>query len=105
KRPGSALACLISWIGLVDDEGAPLAPHDAAVLVAFLQCLQRIDNLHTHVLDEGRNIGSGRAEVKPGRPGRSCTQGPMRLLRTRPQRAGAPPDAVPARRCGPTGTP
>src|SRR5262249_51893968 len=61
---GSALARLIPRIGLIDDKDAPLAPYDAAVLVAFLQRLQRIDDLHAHVPREGRNIGRGCDEVK-----------------------------------------
>src|SRR5262249_5765917 len=67
-KPGSALARLIPRVGLVDDVGAPLAAHDAAVLVALFQRFQRIDDLHAHVLGECRKIGSGRAEVKSGRP-------------------------------------
>src|SRR5262249_7646864 len=61
---GSALACLIAWIGFVDNKDTPLAAHDAAVLVAFLQRLQRIDDLHAHVPRERRNIGRGGDEVK-----------------------------------------
>src|SRR5438552_3885284 len=48
-KPSSALARLIPRIGLVDDVGAPLATHDAAILVAFSQRLQRVDDLHTHI--------------------------------------------------------
>src|SRR6266481_3870813 len=67
-KTGSALARLIPGVGLVDDVGAPLAAHDAAVLVALFQRFQRIDDLHAHVLGEGRKIGSGGAEVKSRRP-------------------------------------
>src|SRR6516225_1845289 len=65
---GSALARLISRIGLIDDECAPLSAHDAAVLVAFLQRLQRIDDLHALVPRRGLEHRKG------GR--RSQTQGP-----------------------------
>src|SRR5438046_6415985 len=66
QRPGmtvtwcgaSALARLEARIGLVDDVDAPLAPHDAAVLVALLQRLQRIGDLHDRVLGKARNIRS-----------------------------------------------
>src|SRR2546430_2184509 len=42
----SALARLEARIDLVDNVDAPLAPHDAAVLIALLQGLQRIGDLH-----------------------------------------------------------
>src|SRR5258708_9137947 len=45
-RAASALARLEAGIDLVDDVDASLAPHDAAVLVALLQRLQRIGDLH-----------------------------------------------------------
>src|SRR5918995_4849640 len=43
---GSALADLEARDGLVDDEHAPLAPHQAAVLVAALRGAQRVLDLH-----------------------------------------------------------
>src|SRR5437667_12026904 len=54
RRQGSALACLISRISLVDNVGSPLAADNTAVLVTLLQRFQRIDNLHTHVPRRGR---------------------------------------------------
>src|SRR5438477_3528081 len=60
-----ALACLEARIGLVDDVDPPLAPHDAAVLVALLQRLQRIGNLHDTDPRKARNIGSGMPPVNP----------------------------------------
>src|SRR5437867_1309180 len=66
-KAGSALARLIARVGLVDDVGAPLAAHDAAVLVALFQRFQRIDDFHAHALNRRRNIGSGSAKVKSGR--------------------------------------
>src|SRR5215468_10974729 len=67
-KPGSALARLIPRVGLVDDVGAPLAAHDAAVLVALFQRFQRIDDLHAHVLGAEGNIGGQLIEIKSGRP-------------------------------------
>src|ERR1700732_978289 len=52
--PGaSALARLEARIDLVDDVDAPLAPHDAAILVALFQRLQRIGDLHDTGPTEG----------------------------------------------------
>src|SRR5438270_11294206 len=72
QRPGMtvlgrclALACLEARIGLVDDVDAPLAPHDATVLVALLQRLQRIGDLHDTDPRKARNIGSGMPPVNP----------------------------------------
>src|SRR5262249_43638534 len=45
--PWSALARLVARIGLVDDVDAPFAAHDAAVLVAAFERLQRVDDFHT----------------------------------------------------------
>src|SRR5271157_5914231 len=70
---GSALARFISRIGLVDDERAPLSAHDAAVLVPFLQRLQRIDDLHALVLRRGhehRKVGR-RSQTQPAEWSRS----------------------------------
>src|ERR1700755_2322751 len=65
----SALARLEPRIDLVDDVDAPLAPHDAAVLVALFQRLQRIGDLH----DTGPREG---AEHRyPGAPGQSLSRG------------------------------
>src|SRR5258708_7145047 len=63
--PGSALARLEPRIDLVDQIDAPAAPHDAAVLVALLQRLQRIDDLHVPIPRKRRNIGSRRRRVNP----------------------------------------
>src|SRR5438067_7488897 len=68
-RGASALAGLEAGIGLVDDVDAPLAPHDAAVLVALLQRLQRIGDLHDRVLGKARNIGTRTRAVNPGQIG------------------------------------
>src|SRR5207302_1691755 len=62
---GSALSRLVPRIGLVDDVDPPLAAHYAAALVALLQCLQRIDDLHIRSPGKGRNIGSSLGGVKP----------------------------------------
>src|SRR5437762_4456721 len=76
----SALAGLEARIGLVDDVDASLAPHDAAVLVALLQRLQRIGDLHDTDPRKARNIGSGMPPVNPCQsPGIS----PCRCSRTR----------------------
>src|SRR5690348_7744555 len=45
-RSRSALARLEARVGLVDDVNATLPPHDPAVLVALLQRLERIGDLH-----------------------------------------------------------
>src|SRR6266436_1380158 len=94
-KTGSALARLIPGVGLVDDVGAPLAAHDAAVLVALFQRFQRIDDLHAHVLGEGRKIESGGAEVKSRRP-----KDPPNKLFTMPQRGFARRGAARGCRCG-----
>src|SRR5690349_13704690 len=61
---GSALAGLEARVRLVDHVDAALAPDDAAVLVALLQCLQRIGDLHgARILAKRRNIGSAAGEV------------------------------------------
>ncbi len=72
----SALTGLEARVGLVDDVDPALAPHDPAVLVAFLQRLQGISNLHRS--DPGANeapkIGSGPRPVnsRPRAGGRSA---------------------------------
>ncbi len=43
-----ALASLETGIGFVDDIDATLAADNAAILVAFLQCLQRASNTHVN---------------------------------------------------------
>src|SRR5712671_767760 len=55
-----ALAGLEARIGLVDDVDAALAAHDAAVLVALLERLQRIGDLHDQVLERDRYVWEGR---------------------------------------------
>src|SRR4051794_41439227 len=66
--PGSALSRLVPWIGLVDDVDSSLPADDPAALVALLQCLQRIDDLHIRNPGKGRNIGSSLGEVKSRKP-------------------------------------
>src|SRR5579885_2398338 len=69
---GSALAGFEAGIALVDDVDAALATHDAAVLVALLQRLQGIGDLHdkssrrTGNLAKARNIGGAAASVNRG---------------------------------------
>src|ERR1051325_3023687 len=65
RSGGSALAGLEARIGFVDDVDAPLAPHDAAVLVALFQRLERIGDLHDTGPRKARNIGSAVRPVNP----------------------------------------
>src|ERR1700730_6381965 len=69
-----ALARLAARVHLVDHVDAPLAPHDAAVLVALLQCLQRVGDFHDRTLGERRNIGS-----RPPGVNRPCNAGTSTL--------------------------
>src|SRR5579859_132261 len=64
----SALARLEARVGLVDDKDAAAPAHDAAVLVALFQRLQRIDDLHLKPSSRAGNIGTARVEVKPVQP-------------------------------------
>jgi hypothetical protein len=50
---GSALARFEPGMSLVDDIDAPFAAHDATVLVALFQRLQRIDDLHARTPWQG----------------------------------------------------
>jgi hypothetical protein len=50
RMPGSALSRLVPRIGLIDDVDPSLTADNPAPLVALLQCLERIDDLHIHAL-------------------------------------------------------
>src|SRR5579872_6519029 len=56
----SALARLEARVGLVDHEDAAATPHDAAILVALFQRLQRIDDLHDQASLRGAEHKDGR---------------------------------------------
>ena len=74
-RSGSALPRLEPAVGLVDDVDASAPPHDLAVLVALLQCLQRTNDLH---------------RIHPGPEAPASTR-PLRPLSTCGWPPGGPP--------------
>src|SRR5215467_2122544 len=72
-RLSSALPRLVPRVGLVDDVDAPLPPHDAAALIALLQRLKRIDDLHARIPCTLTRIGTGAFGVKL-----ACVSGDVR---------------------------